>query len=266
MEEKKSPPPLYSTTSLSISILLGALMISLAILLGTGVLQIEKGKILIRQANVLGTQNSAPTAFGSSPVPDVAPEDSGPVKVSVDDDPVLGSKNAQLTMIEFSDYECPFCKAYFDQTYSQLKKDYVDTGKLKIVFRDLPLPFHQNAHKEAVAANCAKEQGGDESYFKYHDELFKRTTSNGLGFALDKLTPLAGELGLNTTQFQQCLDSDKYKDEVDKDIADANSIGATGTPTFFIGKSTPNGTIEGMKIVGAQPYSAFQAQIDSLLK
>ena len=104
------------------------------------------------------------------------------MNVSLDDDPVLGDKSAPVTMVEFSDYECPFCKRYFDSTYPELKRDYIDTGKVKVVFRDLPLSFHDPvATIEAVAANCAREQGGDESYFKMHNAIFSATKSNGEG-------------------------------------------------------------------------------------
>jgi len=161
---------------------------------------------------------------------------------------------------------CPFCKKYFTDTYPQIKKDYIDTGKVKMVFRDLPLGFHQNAPKEAEAAECARKQGGDTAYFKYHDQIFTKTTSNGTGLALDQLPVIAKELGLNVSKFQQCLDSGEFKTEVDKDLADAAKVGASGTPTFFIGKSTSNGEIDGIKIVGAQPYSVFKAIIDELLK
>ena len=171
-----------------------------------------------------------------------------------------------MTLIDFTDYECPFCKRYFDDTFSQIKKNYIDTGKIKYVVRDLPLSFHANAHKEAQAAECAREQGGDSTYYKYHDEIFKKTTSNGTGLALTELSVLATNLGLDGTALQTCLDSDKYKAEVDKDLADASAVGASGTPTFFIGKSTGDGVITGTKIVGAQPYSAFQAEIDKQLK
>ncbi|KKU32347.1 MAG: Protein-disulfide isomerase [Candidatus Collierbacteria bacterium GW2011_GWA2_46_26] len=150
--------------------------------------------------------------------------------------------------------------------YPQIKKDYIDTGKVKMVFRDLPLGFHQNAPKEAEAAECARKQGGDTAYFKYHDQIFTKTTSNGTGLALDQLPVIAKELGLNVSKFQQCLDSGEFKTEVDKDLADAAKVGASGTPTFFIGKSTSNGEIDGIKIVGAQPYSVFKAIIDELLK
>lgn len=104
------------------------------------------------------------------------------VKVSIDDDAVLGNSSAPITMIEFSDYECPFCQRHFRDTHKQLVQNYVDAGKLKIVFRDLPLPFHDPVATEAaVAANCAREQGGDEAYYKYHDEYFSATRANGQG-------------------------------------------------------------------------------------
>ncbi len=195
-----------------------------------------------------------------------APGDTGaPVKVSVDDDAVLGDKNAKVTLIDFSDYECPFCKRHFTDTYPQLKKDYIDTGKVKMVYRDLPLSFHQNAPKEAEAAECARKQGGDSVYYKYHDQIFTKTTSNGTGLALDQLPVIAKDIGLNVTKFQSCLDSGEMKGEVDKDLADAAKYGANGTPTFFIGKSSNTGEIDGVKLVGAQPYTAFKTIIDQEL-
>jgi len=226
--------------------------------LWTKIQYLEKNGSVAKQTAPIAQQAVAPQA--------APPEDTTPKKVSVDDDPVLGDKNAKVTLIDFTDYECPFCKRYYDETFSQIKKDYLDTGKIKYVVRDLPLSFHANAHKEAQAAECAREQGGDAAYYKYHDEIFKRTASNGTGLALDKLSVIANDLGLNGNTLQSCLDSEKYKGEVDKDLADASAVGASGTPTFFIGKSTSDGVITGTKIVGAQPYSAFQAEIDKQLK
>ena len=210
-------------------------------------------------AKVDSTQ-TAPTT------PQAPPQQTGSKEVSTDDDPVLGDKNAPLTMIEFVDYECPFCKRFFDETLPQIKSDYIDKGKVKLVMRDLPLSFHQNAHKESQAAECAREQGGDIAYFKYHDEIFKRTTSNGTGLALDQLSVIANDLGLNGSALQKCLDSEKYKTEVDKDLADASLYGANGTPTFFIGKSDPQGKFQGTILVGAQPYASFKAALDAELK
>ncbi len=195
-----------------------------------------------------------------------APAPSGPVKVSIDDDPILGDKNAPVTIIEFSDYECPFCKRHFDQTLPQLVKEYIDTGKVNLVFRDLPLSFHDPmATTEAIAANCAKEQGDDSTYFKYHDEIFKRTKSNGNGLTKDDLYKISDDLKLNTQKLKVCLDDPKQKEEVQKDLTDANSVGASGTPAFFVGRSTSDGTIEAVLTSGAQPFSVFKTIIDELL-
>lgn len=256
------PPPPPSIISVPASIIIGSCIIAISILLSGGVLEV-KG---------LTTKKVGTAVASSAPAASVAPAaaaaaDTGPVKVSIDDDAVLGDKNAPLTMIEFSDYECPFCKRYFDQTYPEIKKNYIDTGKLKVVFRDLPLTFHDPmATKEAIAANCAKEQGGDTAYYKIHDAMFTQTTSNGTGLSVDKLYTIAGEVGLNAANFKACLDGDKHKDEVKKDLADAGTAGADGTPTFFVGKSDPSGTINGTRLVGAQPYAAFSTIIDGLLK
>lgn len=212
-----------------------------------------------------GAGNTATAAPIQKTAPQTPQQPTGPVDVSLDDDPVLGNKNAPVTIVEFVDYECPFCKRFVDDTLVQIKSDYVDTGKVKLVMRDLPLSFHQNAHKEAQAAECAREQGGDEAYFKYHDEIFKRTTSNGTGLALDQLSVIANDIGMNGSTLQSCLDSEKYKDEVDRDLADAGKYGATGTPSFFIGKSNGS-TIKGMILVGAQPFAAFKTIIDEQLR
>lgn len=186
---------------------------------------------------------------------------------SVDDDPVLGDKNAPVTIIEFSDYECPFCKRHFDETLPQIVKEYVETGKVKVVYRDFPLSFHDPmATKEAVGANCAREQGGDSKYFQYHDEIFTRTKSNGNGLSESDLTTIATDLGLNLSVFNTCLSDTSRVDEIKKDIADGISAGASGTPTFVIGKTTNSGEVEGDLVAGAQPYAAFKAIIDPLLK
>ena len=215
---------------------------------------------------VAGTQAGA--AQGGQPVAGGAqPQQPTKGEASVDDDPVLGDKNAQVTIIEFSDYECPFCKRHFDQTLPQLVKTYVDTGKVKIVFRDFPLSFHDPmATKEAIAANCAREQGADKKYFEFHDEIFKRTTSNGKGLDDEKIKTIATDLKLNINSFSSCLSNKTNEDEVKKDIADGTAAGASGTPTFIIGKSSGNGKVNGDLVVGAQPFTAFQAVIDPLLQ
>lgn len=239
------------------SILIGSVLISVSILISGDVIKFRKPQTT--QAN------KQAQAFPSS-APSAPEEDKGPAKVSTDDDPVLGDKNAPVTIVEFSDYECPFCKRHYTQARSQLLKNYIDTGKVKLVFRDYPLPFHDPmATTEAMAASCAREQGGDGIYFKFHDEIFKRTTSNGKGLSADDLSTIAVDLGLNSGNLKVCLDSEKYKDEVEKDKEDGAGAGISGTPSFVIAKSGA-GELEGTRLVGAQPFSAFKVIIDQLLK
>ncbi len=249
---------------LPLAVVLSAIIISVSITYST--------KVLLK-SNFISNSFAAPQVAGNvapankQAAQQAAPAqpDSGPAKVAVAGEPVLGNPNAPLTIVEFSDYECPFCKRSFTDVLPSLKSDYVNTGKVKLVYRNYPLPFHQNAHKEAQAALCAKDQGGDTAYFKFHDEIFTKTTSNGTGLALDQLPAIAKDVGLNVNQFQSCLDSGKYKDKVDKDIAYGSQVGVSGTPTWFIGKSNGNGEVDGAKIVGAQPYAVFKTAIDKQL-
>jgi protein-disulfide isomerase len=239
------------------AILIGSILIAISILISGGAVQIRGFNSGTTGTGIAPTASISPTA--------AAPADPTTATVSVDDDPVLGQANAPVTIVEFSDYECPFCKRHFEQTYSQLKTNYIDTGKVKLVFRDLPLSFHDPlATKQAIAANCAREQGNDETYFKMHDEIFKTTSSNGSGMTMDQLYGLAGTVGIDQAAFKSCIDADKYKEEVTKDLADANSAGASGTPSFVIGPSGDQ--VSGALIVGAQPYASFQAEIDKLLQ
>jgi len=168
------------------------------------------------------------------------------VEVGVDDDAIKGSSNAPVTMIEFSDYECPFCGRYFQQTYPQIVKEYVDSGKVKIVFRDFPLSFHENAQKAAEAAECAGEQG---KYWEMHDKLFK----NQDALEVNSLKQYAKELGLNTKTFDDCLDSGKMDSEIQKDFEDGQDAGVSGTPAFFI---------NGIPLTGAQPFEEFKKIIE----
>ncbi len=244
--------------TIPVAILLSSFVISVAILMHGGVIKV---------GSTVQPQAAQPQGVTATPAPQAPQAPSGPVKISVDDGPVLGNKDAKVALIEFSDYECPFCKRHYDQVYPQLKKDYIDTGKVKLVFRNYPLPFHDPmATYEAQAALCARDQGGDSAYFKIHDEMFKQTTSNGNGLSKDKVRQIAADLGLNADNLASCADSNKYKDKVAKDIADGSAAGVNGTPSFFVGKSDSSGTIDGQLIVGAQPYSAFQQVLDKLLK
>ncbi len=174
-----------------------------------------------------------------------------------DDDPALGSATAKVTVIEFSDYQCPFCRRFWKETLPQIKKDYIDSEKIRFVYRDFPLSIHPGAEPAAQAAQCAGEEG---EYWEFHDKSFSDEEKKGSGtvqFSVVDLKSWAGGIGLNTAAFNQCLDSGKYKAEVEKDLADGTAAGVTGTPTFFI---------NGKALVGAQPYAAFQTAIEEALK
>lgn len=175
-----------------------------------------------------------------------------------DDDPVLGDSNAPVTIVEWSDYECPFCQRFFKSTLPEIKEKYIDTGRVKLVFRDFPLEFHDPlATTEANAANCAREQGGDETYFAYHDKIFETTTGNGRGLQVEQLYDMAEELGLNRSEFVVCVESLKYDDEIAKDIADGQRTGVQGTPAFLV---------NGQSVSGAQPFAVFEQIIEEALK
>lgn len=198
------------------------------------------------------------------------------VEVSVDDDPGIGDPNAPVTIIELVNYECPFCKSFFEQTFPQIKSVYIDTGKVRLVVRDLPLSFHEPAAtKGAMAANCARDQKGDEGYFAYRAEIFARTAGGGAGMPEGDYAVAASKIGLDVTVFNSCLSTEKFKDEVAADVAAMEKLAqdypdvfsqGIGTPTFFIGKSDRSGTITGRVIAGAQPFESFQRVIDALLE
>ena len=143
-----------------------------------------------------------------SPTPDptVAPEEGGIYKVSIDDDPVLGDPNAPVTMIAFSDFRCPFCERFATDAFVKIKKDYVDTGKVKYILRDFSIHPPQS-DDAALGAQCANEQG---KFWEYHDMLFVKLTA-GEDFSAVNLKKYAGTLGLNQSTFDSCLDGGKYK-------------------------------------------------------
>lgn len=181
--------------------------------------------------------------------------------MSIEGSPFLGNKDAKLTIIEFSDYQCPFCSRHVREAMPQIEKDYVTTGKLKYVFRNFPLPFHEQASKAAEAAYCAGDQG---KFWEMHDRLYANQN------ALDKkdLPEHAKAVGLDLGKFQDCLSSGRHAQEIKKDIEDGQQVGITGTPSFLLGYTEANGaSVKAVKeIVGAEPYTAFKEAIDSLLK
>lgn len=181
------------------------------------------------------------------------------VHASVIDAPVLGRADAPVTLVEFSDYQCPYCRMFFSDTFPTLKHDYIDTGKLRYVFRDYPLDqMHPQARKAAEAAHCAGEQG---KYWEMHDLLFQ----NQQALASAQLTEHARNLGLDGASFDACLESAKYAERVKEGQSTGAAAGVRGTPGFILAKTQPGDSVEGRPIRGAQPVDAFRKLIDELL-
>lgn len=168
--------------------------------------------------------------------------------VPIDDDPIKGPEDAAITIIEFSDFECPYCRRWHEDVYSRLFEDY--GGQVRLVYRDFPLySIHPNAIPAAEAANCANEQG---AFWEFHDKLF----GGELELSSKAYEQYAEELNLDMTDFKECVDTRKYRDEVQADYTYASQLGVNSTPTFFL---------NGIALVGAQPYEVFQQVIDKEL-
>lgn len=212
---------------------------------------LEKNGI-INPASQVAAPKTPSDAGGAQPA-------AGKIKPVIASDHIRGNANAKVTLVEYSDFECPFCQRFHPVT-QELLKTYGD--KIRLVYRHFPLSFHANAQKEAEASECVAELGGNDKFWEFTDKIFERTEANGTGFALDKLGPLASELGVNQAEFQACLDSGKYEKLVKEQIADGTVAGVSGTPSTFIINSKGESKI----IVGAQPIAAFKTAIDSFLK
>ena len=229
-------------TNVPLAILVAAAMIS--------------GSILYTSSGVsrsLGTQDAAVAQVQQSTAPTVV---KNPDDLFEKSDASLGNEKAKVTIVEFSDFQCPFCRSFFEGAYAQIKKDYIDTGKVRLIFRHYPLPFHSAARPSALAAECALEQG---KFWQLHDKMFTEEAKKGTGtvaYGVPELKTWASQIGLNMTQFNSCLDSEKYASKVDADSAAGAKFGVSGTPSFFV---------NGKLLVGAQPFAQFKALIDAAL-
>jgi len=178
--------------------------------------------------------------------------------VDANRDHIFGNPNAPITLIEYSDFECPYCKR-FHPTVTKLLKNNPD--KLRWVYRHFPLGFHNpGAQKQAEASECVAEIGGNGAFWKFSDAIYKRTRSNGKGFPLDQLRPLAEEVGVNGESFAECLSSGRMTSRVQQDIDNGKSIGVSGTPAAFL--LSTKGEIR--IVAGAQPLAALQRMVDEL--
>lgn len=238
----------------NITYILFILLIIAAFLLGvlvTKVQYLEKGIALSGNSDTTGTNELTDE--------NLAPQQpTGPVDVAVGNLPPLGKEDAPVTLIEFSDFECPFCNSFYTDVLPQLKKDYLDTGKAKLYFRHFPLTsIHPNAQLASEASECANDQG---QFWDYHNVLFENQNewaSLTGGTYEAKLTEYATSLGLDSSSFQECLTSGKFTENVNTDLEEGAQAGVDGTPATFV---------DGYLIVGAVPYDQFKVQIDAQLE
>lgn len=234
--------------------------------LKTGQLTIQKDLVEIKNLLLQKELQAMREQIQGRPAPSAAaaPAPSAPetqTLVSIDGAMSKGNKTAKLTLVEFTDFQCPFCARHLRETMPQIEKDYIQTGKVRYVLRDFPLEsIHPHAFKGHEAANCAGEQ---DKFWEMHEKLF----TNQRAMTAKDVTGYAQMMGLDMDKFQSCFDGGKYAAKVRKDLNDAQKYGATGTPTFFIGLTDPESSeIKAVrKIIGAQKYAAFKDAFDTLL-
>lgn len=224
-----------------VAILVGCAIIAISILISGGVIKIGS-----KTANSEVAAPTAPVAQQAQPV-----QPQAKVNVSTGHLPVQGNPNAKVTVVEFADFQCPFCERFFQDVEANLIKDYVNTGKVKFAFRHYAFLGTESTWA-AEASECANEQG---KFWQYHDYLYNHQGQENSGtFTKDKLEGFAGVLGLNTGQFKSCLESDKYADKVKEDFTQGQAAGVNGTPATFV---------NGQLLSGAQPYETFKTLIDT---
>lgn len=209
----------------------------------------------------LGANNNLPPSAPTDQQAPVVPPTNDTPPTGGEDAPFIGEEDASVTVIEFTDYQCPFCQRHFQQTFDQIKTNYADTGKIKYVSRHYPLGFHPNAQKASEAAACAQDQG---KFWEMHEALFEKQSEWSNLAAADaaaKFKAYAADAGVNAGTFATCLDSGAKTAYVQADMAAGSASGIDGTPGFWI--LGPNG--ENQKISGAYPFATFQSAIDGLL-
>lgn len=210
---------------------------------------------LFEYAVGLAEEGTLADAYVSDTQTQPTPAPPAPVDLDTSDSPGLGDPDAPIVMIEFTDYQCPFCRRHFMETFPQIKAEYIDKGLVRYVFMEFPLTsIHPQAQLASEAALCANDQG---AYAAMHDVLFDRQQEwSGREDAGEMFKTFAGEIGLESAEFAACLDGRTYEARVLADLETGLTAGVDGTPAFFL-----NGNF----ISGAQPYELFQEAIESLL-
>jgi protein-disulfide isomerase len=216
----------------------------------------DQGDAILKELREIKQLLARPQQQQAPAAPSVPPK---PENLTVKGDAiyVLGKSDAPLTLVEFTDYQCPFCGRFETTTFPEIKKNYIDTGKVRFILRDLPLDFHPFALKAAQSVHCAGDQG---KYWEMKELVFKNQNK----IDVDSLAGYAKDLSLNGDTFKSCMADGKHLKEIGDEAKYAASLGITGTPTFVLGKAVGD-SVEGRVIVGAQPLAAFEAAINEML-
>jgi protein-disulfide isomerase len=245
-------------SSLLVTVLPGLVLAALAFLAGCSVQGGENGITREQGDAILTELREIRRILAEQPKAKAdAAEAPGGVAISDVSRPTLGADDAKVTLVEYTDYQCPFCKRFHDKTWPELKSKYVDTGKVRYEVRDMPLSFHEKAMPAAIASRCAGEQG---QFWPVHETLFNAQDS--LSPAMIRKTALGA--GVVAATFDACVANPATKAAVEADIAEAEKIGVTGTPGFVIA-TKKGGKLDGTLLLGAQPAAAFVARLDALL-
>ena len=195
---------------------------------------------------VVDTGTGQQAAPSPTPSPSPSPSPAGDVDINLEGARTLGDPNAPVIMVEWSDFRCPFCQRFWEQTLPTLKEEYIETGQVFFVYKDFPVVGGEG---EALASWCAEEQG---MFWEFHDVLFENLQQG----SPQNFERWAGELGMDTAEFRECFESERYAQNVARDAQEGRAFGVTGTPGFYI-----NGEL----VAGAQPLQAFQQVIESQL-
>jgi protein-disulfide isomerase len=272
--EKNKGQNINNEEVIKISFSLEKLFMPLSIILAAVIISVSLSLSLylgLKQLSGTARSDSVENSDGSNDNAPVAanPQDTNnqEAKVTIDDDPILGDKNkAKVAIVEFSDYECPFCKRHHQETFDQIVEEYVNTGKAIMVYRDFPLSFHDPlATTEALAAECVQDIAGDSKYFEYSKLIFENTSSNGNGLKVDDLYTIADQISVDSDELKKCVDEERFLEEIQNDIKDGTLAGITGTPGFVIGVLDEDGNVDGVNVSGAQPYTVFKQAIEQQL-
>ena len=216
-------------------------------------LRIDQIKILEKLDRILKSQEKTSKILEEADAPPAPPP---PVKVDIQGAPMLGVPSATITIVEYTDFQCPFCSKFHLDTFPKLHDEFIASEKMRWVHRDLPLSMHKNAMQAALAGRCAGEQN---HFWEMRDWM----QSHPEKLEEPELFAHAMELELDLEQYHSCMATGKYRSSIEADIAEAKKIGANGTPAFVVGTPNAQGLIEGELITGNQPLAVFERAIEN---